>query len=151
MTPEDLEAYRQASIRIEPLAIQEEYVRVPSDLAFWSEQHSVLYREWQLAKFEREQEWGRAIERARADLSSNRKGAPGRGPTVASIEAYAIQDPQYVKARNDEIHLESERQRLLGMVDAVRTKRDMLVSLGAHIRAELERDPVIKEKDPLDV
>lgn len=150
MTSEDLEAYRRASIRIEPLAIQEEYVRVPADLAFWSEQHSVLYREWQLAKFEREQEWGRAIERARADLSSERKGL-GRGPTVASIEAYAIQDPLYVKAKNEEIHLEAERQRLLGMVDAVRTKRDMLVSLGAHIRAEMERDPVIKEKDPLDM
>lgn len=142
VSPEDLEAYRRASIRIEPLQIQDEYVRVPSDLAYWTEMHATIYREWQLAKFSREQEWGAAVNRARSELSSR-----GGKATVSDVEAYAINDPAYVKAKRDEVHLEAERQRLLGMVEAVRTKRDMLVSLGAHIRAELEHDPIIKERE----
>jgi hypothetical protein len=143
VSPEDLEAYRKACVRIEPELIQEEYVRTPSDLAYWSEQHALIHREWQLAKFAREQEWGSAVTRARAELSSY----GGKGPTVDAVEASAINDPAYVKTKRDEIFLEAERVRLIGMVDAIRTKKDMLVSLGAHIRAEMERDPMIKERE----
>jgi hypothetical protein len=126
VTPEDLEAYRRACIRIEPLTIQEEYVRVPADLAFWSEQHSVVFRAWQIAKFEREQEWGRAVARARTELLSERQGAAGRGPTVDQVEALAVNDPTYVQMKQDEIHLEAERQRLLGMIQSIQAKRDMV-------------------------
>jgi hypothetical protein len=142
VTPEDLEQYRRACVRIEPVCIQEEYIRMPSDLSYWSEAHALMYREWQLAKLAREQEWGRAVGRARAQLA----GAPGRGPTVDAVEAYAINDPEFVAAKTNEIQLESERIRLLGMVEALRTKRDMLVSLGAHIRSEMEHDPMIRER-----
>lgn len=145
MTPEDLEEYRRACVRIEPMAIQDEFIRVPADLAYWSESHSNLYREWQLAKFSREQEWGAAMARARASLSSEKQG--GRGPTVDQVEAEAVNDPKYVEAKRNEVYLEAETKRLVGMVDAVRTKRDMLVSLGAHIRAEMEHEPLIKEPD----
>lgn len=147
MSPEDLEAYRRACVRIEPMAIQEEFVRVPSDLAYWSESHSNLYREWQLAKFTREQEWGAAMARARALLSSKAVGGGGRRPTVDQVEGEAVNDETYVAAKRNEVFLEAETKRLAGMIDAVRTKRDMLVSLGAHIRAEMEHDPVIKEPD----
>jgi len=148
MSPEDLEEYRRACVRIEPMAIQEEYVRVPSDLAFWSESHANLYREWQLAKFDREKEWGFALERSRAMLHSEGvKNARGGGPTVDQVEARAVSDETYAVAKRNELFLEAETKRLYGMVDAVRTKRDMLVSLGAHIRAEMEHDPMIKESD----
>jgi hypothetical protein len=142
VTPEDLEQYRRACVRIEPEAIQDEYVRVPSDLSYWSEMHANTYREWQLAKFDREQEWGAAVTRARATLASERAKA-----TVADVEASAINDPAYVEKKRQEVYLEAETKRLLGMVEAIRTKRDMLVSLGAHIRAELERDPLIREHE----
>lgn len=147
VTPEDLEAYRRACVRIEPEAINDEYVRVPSDLSYWSEMHANTYREWQLAKFAREQEWGSAVTRSRAMLNSERGVASGRGPTVDQVDAHAINDADYVKAKRDEVYLEAETKRLLGMVDAIRTKRDMLVSLGAHIRAELEHDPLIRERE----
>lgn len=146
MSPEDLEAYRRACVRVEPEAIQDEYVRVPSDLAYWSEMHANCYREWQLAKFTREQEWGAAVTRSRAMLSSERGGS-GRGPTVDQVDAVAVTDEGFVKAKRDEVYLEAETKRLAGMVDAVRSKRDMLISLGAHIRAEMERDPLIKEPE----
>ena len=60
------------------------------------------------------------------------------------VEAEAVNDPKYVEAKRNEVYLEAETKRLVGMVDAVRTKRDMLVSLGAHIRAEMEHEPLIK-------
>jgi hypothetical protein len=145
VTPEDLEEYRRACVRIEPEAIQDEYVRTPSDLAYWSEMHSNVFREWQLAKFAREQEWGAAITRSRATLSS--ASVSGRGPTVDQVDAHATNDEAYVAAKRNEIYLEAERQRLLGMVEAIRTKKDMLVSLGAHIRAEMERDPQVNERE----
>lgn len=142
MTPEDLELYRQACVRIVPEAIQEEYVRTPSDVSYWSEQHALVYREWQLAKFTREQEWGAAVTRARAELASF-----GGKATVDAVEAEAINDRKFVKAKRDELTLEGEKVRLAGMMEALRTKRDMLVSLGAHLRTEMEQNILIKERE----
>ncbi len=150
MTPQDLELYRKTCVRIEPLAIQEEYVRTPSDIAFWSEQYAMMYREWQLSKFNREQEWGRAVKRAREALSHDPTpgGTSGRGkPTVDAVEAEALIDTNYVDAKKQEIMLEAEKVRLAGMMDAIRTKRDMLVSLGAHIRSEIEQGMYIKDRE----
>jgi len=39
-----------------------------------------------------------------------------------------------------------EKIRLYGVIDAVRTKRDMLISIGAQVRAEMESDPSIRER-----
>lgn len=149
MTPEDLEKYRQACVRINGDFISDEYIRIPSDTAWWSSQYALIYREWQLAKFAREQEWGAAVDRARATLLSERGSTGSRGPTVDQVEAQAINDRAYVQAKRQEIEFEGEKVRLAGMLEALRTKRDMLVSLGAHLRSEMEQGISIKERDPL--
>jgi hypothetical protein len=55
-------------------------------------------------------------------------------------------DQRYQDALVDEIATEVERERLKGAVTALLTKRDMCVQLGANHRAEMERDPVIRER-----
>jgi hypothetical protein len=59
-------------------------------------------------------------------------------------------DPDGQQARAKEVAADAERVRLYGVLDALRSKRDMLISLGAHIRAEMQHDPMIRERAALD-
>lgn len=136
LNPSELEAYRRACLRIEPLAISEEYVRTPSDIAYWSSQYAEVYEAWQLAKFDREREWGGALARARFELGPAKRGAV----TTADLEGAAVNDAQYVNAKRQEILLEAEKIRLSGVLEALRAKKDMLVSLGAHVRQEIQSE-----------
>lgn len=141
MTPQDLEAYRQACVKIDELCLNEEFIRTPADVAYWSDQYSIIYREWQLAKCDREQAWGAAIKRAKNELYTLGE----KRPTVADCESGALNDDLYAQAKRREINFEAEKIRLSGMLEALRTKRDMLVSLGANHRAELQQGLCIKE------
>ena len=138
----DLDEYRRRCVSIDQFAIQEEYALVPADMAFWSDQHADTYRAWQLCKLEREKEWGSAQLRARQKLGAR----GGKAPTVGEVEAEALQDAPYTELRRQEIYLETETKRLQGLLEALRTKREMLISLGAHLRQEYWQDPAIKEK-----
>jgi hypothetical protein len=35
---------------------------------------------------------------------------------------------------------------MMGNVDSLHSKREMLISMGAHIRKEMDHDPVIREQ-----
>lgn len=142
MSPQDLEEYRRACVRIDEDLLNQEFIRTPADVAYWSEQYSIIYREWQLAKLAREQVWGASLRAAKNELHS--LGATR--PTVADIEGEAINAVDYVQAKRQEIELEAEKVRLSGMLEALRTKRDMLVSLGANHRSEMQHGLFIKEE-----
>ena len=46
-------------------------------------------------------------------------------------------------AKEDLVEAESEKQKLRGKVEVVSAKKEMLISLGAHIRVEMS-DPMIR-------
>jgi hypothetical protein len=128
-------------VAIEPMALQEEFSRVPSDIAYWNEVYAQAYQAWLELKLARERTWAQAYQEKQSFLLT--LGKSGRGPTVGEIEAEVTQSSEYLEVRSKEIAAETEKIRTGGMVDALRSKRDMLISLGAHQRAEMQHDPSI--------
>ena len=143
--PSDPEQYLDECVAIEPLAIEEEFIRVPSDLAYWNARYSDVYLHYHTCKLTREQVFHRLYE-----VHSDRLRALSGKATVDQIKAAAEQDPEYTKAKTYEITADAERVRLSGVLDSIRSKRDMLISLGAHTRFSEGRDPSIRQQSYLD-
>lgn len=124
--------YLAACVRIEPTRITDEFVRVPSDMAYWHEKYAVAYQQWLLAKLQREQTYATLYLQAQTAIALT-----GKKGTIADIENAVLQDPEYTATRAQEGIAEVAKIRLHGVLDTLRTKKDMLVSLGAHMRAEM--------------
>jgi hypothetical protein len=130
----DIDAYLKECVTIDSMAIQTEFERTPSDFAYWSNRYAEVYRHYILAKQSREH-----IE-ATLQIEIRDQAEIGRGSgkmTVGEVEARIQKSPDYIDAKLKEAEADAERVRLLGVVEAMRTKREMLISLGAHMRAEM--------------
>lgn len=126
-------------VEIDQFSLDKEYTNLPGQLAYWNGQYADVYRAHQMAKLRREQEYRRLFSSSAAYLrASNPK------TTVGDIEAAVEGDPGYSAVRTDEVELEAETRRLAGVCEAMRGKLQMLISLGAHIRAEMGNDPSVR-------
>jgi hypothetical protein len=139
--PTDTDEFLKESIKIEPLAIQEEFVRMPADLAYWNGRYATALKAHLLAKLRLDETKSKLFM-----LHRERLLAAGARATEAQIEAAVETDPEYHQVRLAIIDAEVERSRARGIVEAVTTKRDMLVSLGSHIRTEMEGDIAIRSQ-----
>lgn len=140
--PHDLDpdAYLKDCVTIEPLAIQEEYVRIPADMAFWGQRFADTQKAFQLAEQEKK--------RVRAALYIlHRERLTNEGKvTEGMIDAHVETDEDYQAVVANLITAEWAMAKTKAARDAVGTKKDMLVSLGAHVRQEMEGDPVIRSQ-----
>lgn len=162
---EELEARLRDAVRLEPLALEEEFVRIPSDIAYWTSRHARAIGAHLRATARKKRLWGllrvqaqreleeEELERCTIKVSHDGKvEGPAKppkkykDPTVDAIDARVESYPEWRTATDDEADAEVERERLKGAVLALIAKRDMLVQMGANHRAEMERDPVIREK-----
>lgn len=132
--------YAKACVQLEPLALEEEFVRFSGDLAYWGEQAAQAKREVGLRKMAREVVAAQLDGEAREALAGDKK------PTEANISAWVKQDPRMVAVEKELIDAEYHSDRVRGVLDAVRAKRDMLVGLGAAERITREQEPVIRER-----
>jgi hypothetical protein len=137
----DLQQYLSDSCKIDEFDIQKEYVRLPADLAYWATEYANAFRRWKEAKFANEREQSAAFARAQMDLEN--EGV--KKPTIPATEARMLTDKIWLKAKQNEIILESEKVRLGGILGAIEAKKDMLISLGATQREEMKRDPIIRD------
>lgn len=134
-----IEQYLWDSIHIEPLALQEEYVRVPSDLAYWNAQYSDAFERLQRAKL--------SLDLGLARLNAEHRellGVGGKKTTEAMVDAAVALDPEFERLRLEVIVAESQTKKLYGFVDAVRSKKEMIISVGAQLRAEMGGDPSLR-------
>lgn len=132
----EVEDYLAACVQVEPLALQEEFVRWASDYSFWNERFSKASRLHAGQKLERE--------RCEAQISMAVRSASTKA-TVGEVEARVKLDPEYKKFREAELDAEVEAERINGVLQALRGKKDMLVQMGYHQRAEMAGDPVLRE------
>lgn len=136
--PHDIEA----DARIDTFDLEGEYTRLPADLAYHNEVFADAYQTYLLAKETRKQVEANAAQGARI---ANPKA------TVGAIDAVVDLDEDVHNARMQEIAAEADKIRQFGRVDALRAKKEMLISLGAHIRAtELNGDPTIRQQKYLE-
>jgi len=126
------------ALEIDDGQIKAEFIRLPADMAYWNARYADAIRDHLRAKHECEKTEARCYGEHRERLELERK------VTEKKIESAVTQDPSVIAAREAEIEAEAERARLRGVVEAISTKRDMLMSLGAYIREEM-RDPLIRD------
>jgi hypothetical protein len=138
---EELDGYLKECVHIFPEQIQEEYTRIPADLAYWNAQYAEAYRKHLLSKIERNRVTGELYADVRQAIVDS-----GARPTEKMIEATVERDAEFVGAAQACAEAEADVKKLYGVLDAIRSKRDMLVSLGAHIRVEMMGDPVLREQ-----
>jgi hypothetical protein len=139
----DEDQYLDDCTQIEPMALQEEFVRLPGDMAYWASRYATVYKLYLDAKLVRERVTAELKEQHRNRLTLNSKGRV----TVDEVESAVLMDANYLEAKSSENALESEKVRLNLIVDALRAKRDMLISIGAHQRAEMQHDPVVRVQE----
>ena len=135
------DSFLQDVIDINPLNINEHFQKVPAELAYYNQKYADAVEEYLVAKHTCERAYATAFNH----YSNGSEAANGRKPTVASIEANVQLDDDYHIAKMVLINAESEKQHLRGKVDVVSAKKEMLISLGAHIRVEMG-DPMIRSQ-----
>ena len=129
--PTDVVKFLSESVHIDYLDLKAEFIKVPSQTSYWNAQFADAHKAYLVAKILDKQVF--------AALWS---GGEGR---VDDIKAEIENSMKMKTSRARLIEAEYERERLKGVCEAVRTKKEMLISLGAHVRAEMDNEPRIKE------
>ncbi len=127
------------SVSIDRTDLNGEYCRVAADLAYWGEKQAQSERAEAEAKFELERVDAKTSKLVRKNLELTET----KRVTEKMIEAEVLLSPAYGTARTGVIEAGEIHRKCRSIVDAVKSKRDMLVSLGAHKRAEMQADPQI--------
>lgn len=117
---------------IDILDLQTEFVRLPGELARQNEEVADCMRVYLQCKRNKEALHSALYLRFRESHSSETKRV-----TEAFVEALIDNDPLYAKACGDLIEAEVDLKRAQGRAEALRAKKDALVSIGAHMRAEM--------------
>jgi hypothetical protein len=134
----DMDEYLIGCVTVDVQSVTDEYIRLPADLAYWN---TILSR--QILQYERAKANLRESE-ARANLEvRERLIESGAKVTEAVVDARTQLEPALKLARLAYADAVSERKRLEGLVSAINSKREMLISLGATLRKEYVPEPSI--------
>lgn len=139
----EVDSYLASCVEIEPLAIEEEFVKISSDLAYWGERYARAVNDFLKAKENCRRVEGRLHLECKSCLQA---ASEKKAPTVGDIESAVITHPDMMEAKDAEIAAEDVKTHLDRTLDAIRCKKDMLIQIGARQRVELEHDPVIRER-----
>jgi hypothetical protein len=129
------------AVAIDPLLLEEEFSGIGSRLAYWNEQYAESFRQFLRAKANYDRTEATRYLAIREELDNG-----GKKPTEATVKANVEVDDEVVTARLRLVDCEAEKVRLWGVLDALRAKKDALISLGAHIRAEMGGSPSMREQ-----
>jgi hypothetical protein len=130
--------YASECVKLEPTALEEEFVRYTADLAYWGQQLAEVKQAESLVKLSRD------TTQADLDVGAREALAGDKKPTEAMISAWVQKHPAMVAAEKECIGATYEVDRVRAVWEALRSKRDMLVGLGAQQRAEMQHEPSIK-------
>lgn len=138
--PNDAEVERVT--RIEPVAIQEEYAAVPGDLYRWCRlladaDHALGVSEQEIEDCENDE---------RVRLLAEAEKAEEKPPSEDRLKAKVRAAAPYKAACRRALDARREKARAFAVVEGIRAKKDMLISLGADLRAEAERELLIRDR-----
>lgn len=125
----DEDSYFKESVDITPEAIQEEFIRVPADMAYWGAKYAEASRAYLIAE--------QAVKECKARLRLAIRETATTKLTVDDVDARVEGSAEYQTTKMAEIEAEAAKLAAKARLDAVIAKRDMVMSLGAHIRAEM--------------
>jgi hypothetical protein len=128
-------------VTILPEDIQTQFEEIPGQLAYWNAQYGKALRAHLNAEIDVK------VTRARVynQLIDGAIAAGGKKPTEEHLKALVEANEDYIQMQYASADAEAKKNDLYGKLDAIRSKKEMLVSLGAHLRAEMGGDPLIRE------
>lgn len=135
------DSYLRDCLRINPEDIQAEFIRIPGDLAYWNAQYSQAIRAHLHAKLDE-----KLLEANLEPVVRQALRDAGAKITEAMVKAGIESHDDYVAAQRKTIEADVWKSECYGRLDAIRSKKEMLVSLGAHLRMEMAADPLIREQ-----
>lgn len=121
--------------------IQHEFMRVASDLARWNQKLAEATEAVQLAEHKLEYVEAHIYHHIRIAAQ-----ADGEKISENAIQSRIKLDDLYRAQRDTLIKASKRLLEIKGAVQAIITKRDMLISLGAHLREEMKGDPSIRSE-----
>lgn len=133
--------YLKECVTIEPMALEEEFVRVASDLAYWGAKWADAQKAAALTKLTRNEVEAALDAEHRAEAAQN-----GEKVTEKVIASRVASDDRMKAVEVALIEAEAAASRARAFADAVRAKKDMVVSLGSQVRAEMQADPSIRNQ-----
>jgi len=148
-----VEKFKADAVRIyadTPEMLDEEFMRQPADLAYWGARFKTVLQKFKLAdakaKRVRKQRYLEIREEIKETARQVAKGKITVDDLKTRVEAAVENDPAVLEAEVESITAEAEKEEMRIFLDAVKSKRDMLIQLGAQYRAELERDPALANR-----
>jgi len=127
--------------RVDVTALDNDFTQLPAQIAHTTERYAAALGRLMRAETHRKQ--------VEAELFLEFKKTPlegGKYPSEEICKAMVRQHPRFHSAQEQEIDTEVARVRLHGLVEALRAKRDALVSLGAGQR--LDKQGEVNLRDP---
>ena len=121
-------------VDIDDQNLTDEYTSVAHHLAVWGERYARAQEQYLRAKLGREHREARLRLTLREEYEADPKN---RRCTEAQLDAMGKAHDEYAGAKVAEIEAEGQSLRIRGVLGSLRTKADMLISLGAAQRAEM--------------
>lgn len=124
----------ESCLDIDSFLLEEQYSEHSSNYSYWNDVYVDAYRTWRMSKDKIKEVYAERYEIVRNKLEKTKKGKV----TVKEVEIDIERDPIYLKAKANEIEADAEKERWKGRLEALRSRKDMLISLGAHVREEIK-------------
>jgi hypothetical protein len=141
-TEEDRQEFLRACLEINPTDLNQEFIKVPGEIAHWNEQFANATYAHATAKLTYEREYARLFVELRNTLDPNTK----KPPSLELLKAMCDADEDLGELAHDMNLKDADRIHIRGLVDAVVRKADMLQSLGAKIREEHRGDAGLRRE-----
>lgn len=132
------------AVAINPGMVRDEFIEFPSQLSAFGSRYADAISD-AAAKAER-------LEDVEADVYMELRANKTKDQSEAMLQAMVRRDPRVRVARDLAAQAEAHKVKFKHKVmDPLYAKKEMLISLGAHQRAELAGDPMIRYgKEPRD-
>ena len=137
---EDVDPQDMSVVGIDAILIQDEYVSLPTYLTHWTARLAAVMEDFQRAEHDEE------MTEARVYLESK---VMCEKATVQELKALVTTNARVISARIRRIEAEAKKSKVRAMVDGIQAKKEMLISLGAHVRAELNASPSLRNQSAI--
>lgn len=159
----EMEADFRERLITDPDALEREFIEMPGQIAYAAGRYSRALNRHLRAKIAVKKLWGLLLMAAREELESandsaqrleddlaakeNRKAKDVKSKVTESVvDSRAQQYPRWADVQREEADTDALRELAKGQLAAIMAKKDMVVQLGAARRSELERDPVLRDR-----
>jgi len=130
------------TIRVDELAIDEEFIRGAGDLAFWNENYARAEKNAALETHE----YKKTRARVWLELKSIGKTRKPKPPTDKDVEAELYEDDEHNEAELAMIEAVAKAKKAKLFADAVKEKQSNVRSFGAKLRTEMLSNPALRDQ-----